>query len=166
MLFTVRAGPTILPNKRNIRKKVIAFGTFDVFHKGHESFLAQARKYGDYLVVVIGRDSVVKKVKGSLPRSNEEARLKKVRESRLADKVTLGHLTDMLFNIKKEKPGVIALGYDQTAFTERLADMLLELGMKDVKIVRLKSYRPGIYKSSKLRITNLIRNTKVRKTDP
>lgn len=140
----------MLKNKSAGYIKVIAFGTFDIFHKGHENFLTQAKKYGDFLTVVIGRDKIVKKIKGKLPRNNERIRRKKIQESGLADGVILGHLTDMYASIKKEKPDVIALGYDQTAFVDKLASQLLELGLKDVKIKRLKSYRPGIYKSSKI----------------
>ena len=45
-------------------KKVILFGTFDIFHKGHKNFLEQAQEFGDYLIVVIARDKTVKKIKG------------------------------------------------------------------------------------------------------
>jgi len=41
----------------------MVFGTFDVFHKGHESFLRQAYCYGDFLVAVVARDKTVAKIK-------------------------------------------------------------------------------------------------------
>jgi len=42
-------------------KKVMVFGTFDGIHEGaFGSFLA-AKKYGDYLVVVVARDKMLKK---------------------------------------------------------------------------------------------------------
>lgn len=44
-------------------KIVMAFGTFDVFHPGHEYYLTQAKKYGDILIVVVARDKTVEKVK-------------------------------------------------------------------------------------------------------
>ena len=47
-------------------KTVMAFGTFDLMHPGHEYFLRQAKKRGDYLIAVIARDSTVKKLKGKL----------------------------------------------------------------------------------------------------
>ena len=100
--------------------------------------------------MVVGRDRVVRKVKGRRPKNDEKIRLAEVKKIGLADKVILGHSSDMYFNIKKEKPDIIALGYDQTAFVEKLSDKLLELGLKNVKITRLRPYRPGIYKSSKL----------------
>ena len=45
------------------RKKVMVFGTFDIFHKGHENFLKQAKKLGDCLTVVVARDETVLKFK-------------------------------------------------------------------------------------------------------
>lgn len=132
-------------------KKVIVFGTFDIFHKGHESFLRQARKHGDFLIVVVGRDAVVEKVKGKKPKNNEKERLAKIKELGLADKVVLGHLRDMYFHIRKYKPDVIGLGYDQTAFVDKLKEKLLSYGLEDVKIVRLRAYKPDVYKSSKMK---------------
>ncbi|HLC71304.1 MAG TPA: adenylyltransferase/cytidyltransferase family protein, partial [Candidatus Nanoarchaeia archaeon] len=37
-------------------KTVMCFGTFDILHPGHLHYLQQAKKYGDYLMVVIARD--------------------------------------------------------------------------------------------------------------
>lgn len=129
--------------------KVIIFGTFDIFHKGHENFLKQAKQYGDYLIVIIARDKTVLKIKGKLPRNNEQKRLKKVGESKLTDKVVLGSLADKYKVIEKFKPNVICLGYDQVAFTERLKEKLKEYNLLNTKIIRLKAYEPEKYKSSK-----------------
>ena len=127
------------------------FGTFDIFHKGHENFLKQAKKYGDYLIVIIARDKTVLKIKGKLPRNNEQKRLKVIGESKLTDKVVLGSLADKYKVIEKFKPNVICLGYDQVAFTERLKEKLKEYNLLNTKIVRLKAYEPEKYKSSMFR---------------
>ena len=52
--------------KKPIRDKIkiMTFGTFDIFHLGHKSFLKQAREFGNYLIVVIARDKTVKNIKG------------------------------------------------------------------------------------------------------
>ncbi|MCK4554319.1 adenylyltransferase/cytidyltransferase family protein [Candidatus Parcubacteria bacterium] len=135
--------------KQELQKKVMAFGTFDIFHKGHENFLEQARQCGDCLIVVVARDKTVAEVKGNLPQNNEQARLKTVVKSGLADKVVLGNIKDKYKIIERFKPDVICLGYDQQAFTESLEEKLKEYNLLNTKIVRLKSYCPEKYKSSK-----------------
>lgn len=37
-------------------KKIITYGTFDLFHVGHLNLLKRARSLGDYLVVVLSTD--------------------------------------------------------------------------------------------------------------
>ncbi|MEA3463748.1 MAG: adenylyltransferase/cytidyltransferase family protein [Patescibacteria group bacterium] len=131
----------------------MAFGTFDIFHKGHENFLEQARQCGDCLIVVVARDKTVAEVKSKLPRNNEQARLRAVVKSGLADRAVLGNLKDKYKAIKKYQPNIICLGYDQQAFTERLEEKLKEYNLPNTKIVRLKAYCPEKYKSSKFRVT-------------
>lgn len=123
----------------------MAFGTFDIFHKGHENYLRQAKRLGGQMIVVIARDKTVKLVKGKLPKQSENVRLKRVRESGLADKVILGNISDKYAVIRKQKPDIIALGYDQKNFIDSLAKTFPK-----IKIVRLKSFKPSIYKSSKI----------------
>jgi len=130
-------------------KKVIAFGTFDIFHPGHTSYLGQAKKLGEYLIVVVARDKNVARYKKQETRNKEKARLEIVISSGLADKVVLGSLQDRYAVIEKFKPEVIALGYDQKVNLDELKNKLKEFGLK-TKIVRLKSYKPEVYKSSKL----------------
>jgi len=128
-------------------KKVMVFGTFDRLHKGHEYFLSEARKCGDFLTAVVARDKTVKKVKGRLPSENEGERKMSVEKSGLADKVILGSLNDVYEVIMKERPDVICLGYDQKSFVGGLGSFLESIGI-DAGIIRIKAYRPDRYKTS------------------
>lgn len=123
----------------------MVFGTFDGLHPGHLDFFKQAKDYGDYLTVVIGRDKNVLKIKGKLPKHSEANRLEKVVGCGLADRVIMGQIRDVYKIIRQEKPEVIALGYDQESYTYKLANEF-----PNIKIIRLKPFKPEIYKSSKL----------------
>lgn len=132
-------------------KKVMVFGTFDIFHKGHMDFFRQAREYGEYLIVVVARDKNVLKAKGKLPQNDENSRKKTIFESNLADNVVLGDLNDQYKVIKEYRPEVICLGYDQKLSMEELKKKLKEYNLEKTLIASLKSFHPEIYKSSKLR---------------
>ena len=125
-------------------KKVMVFGTFDVLHKGHLDLFNQARKFGDYLIVVVARDKNVLKIKGKLPRNNEKKRLDAIKN--YADKWVLGFLKDRYKVIREFKPNIICLGYDQEA-------NIKELKLLKIRLIRLKAHMPHKYKSSKLQIT-------------
>jgi len=132
-------------------KKVMCFGTFDILHPGHKFFLSEAKKLGDYLVVVVARDKTVAEVKKRLPLHNENERLKQLQQLGIADKVVLGGSgRDRLAVVGSERPDIICLGYDQQSFTNKLEEQLRQRGL-EVKIVRMRAYKPGIYKSSLLR---------------
>ena len=133
-------------------KKVMTFGTFDIFHKGHESYLVQAREFGGFLIVVVARDETVLKVKGHEARNGENERLEVLKNSNLVDEAVLGNLNDKYAVIEKFRPEVIALGYDQKVNLPELKNKLKEFNLK-TKIIRLKSYKPEVYKSSKIKMS-------------
>lgn len=59
---------------KNYKDKKIVFtnGCYDVFHLGHASYLKEASKFGDILVVGVNSDSSVKRLKGeSRPINNQ-----------------------------------------------------------------------------------------------
>lgn len=128
----------------------MAFGTFDYFHAGHEHYLREARKLGDELIVVIARDKTVRQIKGAQPQFTERQRAKRVKQSGIATKVILGNHNDKYKVLKKHRPTIIALGYDQYAFTQRLKKIIIEQKL-NASIKRLDSHNPQVYKSSLLK---------------
>jgi len=131
-------------------KKVLAFGTFDILHPGHKSYLKQAKALGDFLVVAIARDKNIQKTKGALPQNSERQRLKRIKELKIVDRALLGFLDDPYQIIERVKPDAIALGYDQATYTENLEQKLKNRNL-NCQIVRLKPYHPEKYKSSLLK---------------
>lgn len=57
-------------------RRVITFGTFDVFHVGHLHILERARELGDWLVVGISTDALNIRKKGRPPIYCQEERLR------------------------------------------------------------------------------------------
>lgn len=137
---------------------VMVFGTFDSLHAGHENMLMQARTIAKKLinplvVAIVARDKTVKQIKGHAPENDEKSRLLALHETGWADMVLIGDKKDKYMHIKKYRPTIIALGYDQFAFTLQLEKLIIDLNL-DAKIVRLKPYRPDIYKSSLIKEKN------------
>lgn len=92
-------------------KKVLAGGCFNVIHPGHIFFLQQAKKLGDTLIVVLTNDKNNKKLYAVLAKE----RKRKLKELNIADKILIGNFKDKTKIVKKIKPDIIALGYDQKA---------------------------------------------------
>ena len=65
----------------------------------------------------------------------------------MADRVVLGNLKNKYAIIKKFKPDIICLGYDQKYFIDQLKDKIKKLEL-NIKIIRLKPYKAHIYKIS------------------
>ena len=139
-------------NKNSSKQiKVMLFGTFDIVHAGHRDMFQQAKTYGNFLIVSIAREQNIVKIKGTAPRNNEQTRLAQIQKESLVDKCFLGEITDPFAVIKREKPDIIALGYDQHhTLAKQLPQKLKEMDLSHIKIVRLKPYHPEVYKSSKL----------------
>lgn len=97
------------------------FGVFDGIHEGHRKFLAQARKLGDYLVVVVTQDHIAKHLKGEFPSFNLAERFLHLKKEDNVDEVIVGDGELRTWKIlERYHPDVIALGYDQTFLKEEL----------------------------------------------
>ena len=66
-------------------KRVITFGTFDVFHIGHLRILERARAQGDALVVGVSTDQMNISKKGRAPVYSESERIELVRSLKCVD---------------------------------------------------------------------------------
>jgi len=110
-------------------KKVMVFGTFDGLHDGHRAFLREARAHGDYLIAVVPADRIVEMLKGRLPKVNLAERFDNLNIEDKVDEVVASDEKPGTWEIvKKMKPEVIAIGYDQHALKEDLDNHLGELG--------------------------------------
>jgi glycerol-3-phosphate cytidylyltransferase len=57
-------------------KRIITFGTFDVFHVGHVNLLQRASTLGDQLIVGVSTDELNFSKKGRFPIYNQNDRMK------------------------------------------------------------------------------------------
>lgn len=94
-------------------KTVITYGTFDLFHKGHENILRRAKELGDFLIVGVTSDAFdFRRGKLSVRQSTIE-RVKNVEFSGYADKVIIEEEEDQKINdIIKYNVDTIVLGSD------------------------------------------------------
>ena len=142
----------------NPNQTIMLFGTFDHLHAGHENLFTQAKALAKRLqnpltVAIVARDKTVAQIKGKKPENSEKDRVKNLEETNWTDLVLLGEKTDKYKAIRKHRPSIIALGYDQFAFTQQLEKLIIDLNL-DAKIVRLNPYKPEIYKSSLIKQRN------------
>lgn len=134
----------------------MASGVFDILHYGHLYYLQEAKKLGDELIVVIARDSTVRRRKRE-PIMPEELRMKMVQELKPVDRAVLGHEDNPYKTVEEIKPAIIALGYDQEHDEEVLKKELSKRGL-DVKVVRIGKYDHDIDGTRKI-IDRIARKT-------
>jgi FAD synthetase len=130
-------------------KTVLVFGTFDLMHPGHVSFLRQARKKGDRLVVSVARDRFVEIQKGRSPVHGEDERLRRVLDSGLVDEAVLSDEEAGSYGVvRRYAPQVICFGHDQRALESHLKNWLTDRRIH-AETYTLEAYRPDRYKTSR-----------------
>ena len=134
--------------RKNI-KVVFTGGVYDIIHPGHIHTLKNSKQEGDLLIVSIARDNRVIKIKGRKPINNEKMRTILVSAIRYVDFTVLGSKGDIFGIVKKIKPNVITIGYDQTHQINELKKRV-KINNLNIKIKKLDSPIPHV-KSSNLR---------------
>lgn len=99
--------------KKNI-KTVCVSGYFNPIHSGHISLFKEAKKLGDYLIVIINNDSQVK-IKGSVPFMKAKERAEIIKNLRMVDKTVISIDKDRTVckTLAKINPDIFANGGDR-----------------------------------------------------
>ena len=132
-------------------KVVLATGAFDLLHYGHYRFLEEAKKSGgrnSKLIVIIARDKTIKRRKGKGPILPEDQRRALVEALKPVDQAILGYeRMNAEAVLRKIKPDVIAVGYDQRDI-RRSVEEILRKGKSRVKIVQIGRFGSADLNSS------------------
>lgn len=99
--------------KSENKKLVFTNGCFDILHKGHITYLNEAKSLGDVLIIGVNSDASVKKLKGSdRPVTNEQDRMYALDNLKAVDYVAL-FTEDTPYNLIKDiVPDVLVKGGD------------------------------------------------------
>lgn len=98
------------------KKIVFTNGCFDILHRGHVTYLNEAKKLGDLLVLGLNSDASVKKLKGpERPINNEEDRKFVLSQLKAVDFVEIFSEETPLDLIHTVKPQVLVKGGDWKA---------------------------------------------------
>lgn len=123
------------------KKVVFTNGCFDILHQGHIRFLAEAKKFGDCLIVGLNSDSSVRINKGKQrPLMPEGARAELLAALCFVDAVVIFNEKDPLKIIKYLEPQVLVKGADWAENDIIGADLVKKIG-GEVKRISLV---PGI----------------------
>ena len=104
-------------------KRVITYGTFDLFHEGHYRLLERAKALGDYLVVGVTTEGYDQN-RGKLNVVDSlMTRIENVRKSGFADEIIIEESTGQKFrDIKKYQIDIFTVGSDWVGHFDYLKD--------------------------------------------
>jgi len=117
---------------------VLTGGCFDILHIGHVRFLSEAKKMGDYLMVLLENDEKIRKLKGeSRPVFIQKERAEMLSALRSVDLVVLlpaiENDSDYLNLMIKIKPDVIAIT-ENDPHIEKRKDQAKKIGV-ELKVI-------------------------------
>lgn len=105
-------------------RRIITFGTFDIFHAGHLRILERARKLGDYLLVGVSTDALNYSKKGRNPFYNQTERMEIISAIRYVDEVFLEESLELKRHyIKTYKADVLVMGDDWAGKFDEFRDI-------------------------------------------
>jgi len=138
-----RSGVSLTKKGRDAIKVVFIGGGFEIIHPGHIHTIESAKAMGDVLVVVVARDSTIRRRKGRNPVTGESERVKLLSSLRQVDAAILGVEGDIYETLERVKPDLVALGYDQHHSEPDIVREATKRGM-NLEVVRLDTPRPAM----------------------
>ena len=127
--------------KSKNKKIVFTNGCFDILHLGHQKYLEESKKLGDFLVVAINSDESVKILKGSgRPVNNYTLRSKNLMKLEFVDEVIVFSEQTPINLIKYLLPDVLTKGGDYKTIDIVGSSVVEKSGGKVVVLPFLKGF--------------------------
>ncbi len=127
----------------NLKNQKVVFtnGCFDILHRGHVEYLAQAANHGDVLIIGVNTDSSVKRIKGETrPVQDEYARAILLASLSFVSAVIFFD-DDTPYNlIKRIQPDVLIKGSDYSVKDIVGSDIVMAKGGKVITIDFIDGY--------------------------
>ncbi len=132
-------------------KKVITYGSFDLFHEGHYQLLKRARELGDYLIVGVTTEHY-DEYRGKLNVMDSlMERIDNVKKTGFADEIIIeDHIGQKLEDVQKYQVDVFTVGSDWTGTFDWLKDYC-----EVVYLERTKNVSSTMLRAKKYKILNL-----------
>ena len=131
-------------------KKVITYGSFDLFHKGHYKLLDRAKKLGDYLIVGITTEHYDESRGKMNVIDSLLERIENVRKTGLADEIIIeDHVGQKVEDIIKYDIDVFTVGSDWTGVFDYLnsyCEVVYLERTKDISSTLIREQKFGIIK--------------------
>jgi len=124
-------------------KKVITYGTFDLFHEGHYKLLQRAKALGDYLIVGVTTENYDKQ-RGKLNVVDDlMTRIENVKKTGFADEVIIEETVGQkVSDVQKYKVDIFTVGSDWTGvfdYMKEYCDVVYLERTKDVSSTMLRN---------------------------
>ena len=104
-------------------KKVITYGTYDLFHQGHYNLLKRAKALGDYLIVGVTTDNFDLERGKMNTCNNVMERIEAVKATGLADQIVIEEYRGQkIDDILKYNVDIFAIGSDWVGYFDYLKE--------------------------------------------
>lgn len=127
----------------NFKNQKIVFtnGCFDILHRGHVEYLAQAANHGNILIIGLNTDNSIKRIKGKFrPVQDEYARAVLLASLSFVNAVVLFDEDTPYELIKKIQPDILIKGSDYIIENIVGSDIVLKKGGDVITIDFIEGY--------------------------
>lgn len=130
-------------------KKVITYGTYDLFHQGHYNLLKRAKELGDYLIVGVTTDNFDLERGKMNTCNNVMERIEAVRATGLADQIVIEEYKGQkIDDIQKYGVDIFAIGSDWEGYFDYLKEFCEVVYLprtQGISSTQLRQERPTVH---------------------
>ena len=130
-------------------KKIITYGTYDLFHQGHYNLLKRAKELGDYLIVGVTTDNFDLERGKMNTCNNVMERIEAVRATGLADQIVIEEYKGQkIDDIQKYGVDIFAIGSDWEGYFDYLKEFCEVVYLprtQGISSTQLRQERPTVH---------------------